>query len=205
MILYATIIPFNSIESEKYDLSQETLKILINTIELVLISYSLKVRSSFNNKEVHLKVLTVGLAWSLADSVTSYLLYFLMNATGEEFRWEYIQNAIQSNLDLIERIAVVSLVECYDKLKSKNKLNIHIVLFLVAKYFFTGLGFRYFDRLHSEDPWNQLIIKGIYCLGFAFLARIVFSMVFRDTYREGTEEELEEEALKEYEKRKKKI
>lgn len=88
MVLYATIIPFNQIESENYDLSQEILKILINTIELILIGYSLKARNSFSNTEAKFKVLTVGLAWALADSVTSYLLYFLMNATGEEFKWE---------------------------------------------------------------------------------------------------------------------
>lgn len=167
MVLYATVIPFNSIESDKYDLSQETLKILINTVELLLIAYSLKVRNSFNEKETHLKVLTVGLAWSLADAVTSYLLYFLTNATGEEFKWEYIQSAIQSNLDLIERIAVVALVEIYDKLRTSNKLNVHVVLILIAKYFFTGLGFKFINKLNYEDPWNQLLAKGAYCIIFA--------------------------------------
>ena len=200
MVLYATVIPFNSIESEKYDVSHETLKILINMIELILISYSLKVRNSFNEKESHLKVLSVGLAWALADAVTSYLLYFLMNATGEEFKWEYIQSAIQSNLDLIERISVVALVECYEKLKSQNALNIHILFILIAKYFFSGLGFRVIDRLRYDDPWNQLFAKGVFTFSFAFLTKLIFNNVFR----EETEDDVEEEALKEFEKLKKK-
>jgi hypothetical protein len=171
MILYATVIPFNSIESDKYDLSQEILKILINMIEVILISYSLKNRNSFNEKESHLKVLSVGLAWALADAVTSNLLYFLMNATGEEFKWEYIQSAIQSNLDLIDRISVVALVECYDKLRSQNSTNIHILIILIFKYFFSGLGFKYVEKLRFDDAWNQLIAKAVFTLSFAFLTK----------------------------------
>jgi hypothetical protein len=113
----------------------------------------------------------VGLAWGLADSVASYLLYFLMNATGEEFKWEYIQTAIQSNLDLIEKIAVVCLVDCYEKFKSQNKLNIHIVLILIGKYFFNGLAFKFIDKLHFDDSWNQLGVKAAYCFAFALIAR----------------------------------
>jgi hypothetical protein len=180
MVLYATVIPFNSIETERYDLSQEILKILINTVELVLINYSLKTKHYFSETEVGLKVLTVGLSWVLADSIGSYLLYFLMNATGEEFKWEYIQTAIQSNFDLIDRIALVALVECFDKLRNDKKWNIHIVLILIFKYFFNGLGFKYIDRLRSEDPWNQLVIKGTCTLVFAIFSRIIFSYVFVD-------------------------
>ncbi len=171
MILYATVIPYNQIESDNYDFSQETLKILINTIELILIIYSLRVRNSFSEKEAHLKVLTVGVAWALADALMSYFLYFLMNATGEEFKWEYIQAAIQSNLDLIERIAIVALVACYEKLRSVNQTNIHILLILIAKYFFSGLGFRYIEKIRFEDPWTQLAAKGVACLAFALLAK----------------------------------
>jgi hypothetical protein len=186
------------------------LKILINTIELLLISYSLKVRNSFNDKEIHLKVLTVGLAWTLADSLASYMLYFLMNATGEEFKWEYIQSAILSNLDLIERIAVVALVQVYESLRNKNKLNFPILIILIAKYFFTGIGFKYIDGLHNDDPWSQLIAKGLYCLIFAFISKylyfIYFRMIFNSAFSENYIDEdfnLEQEALREYEKSKK--
>ncbi len=159
------------IENERQDISQETLKVLINIIELLLISYSLNQRHSFNKKEVHLKVLCVGLAWSLADSVATNLLYFLMNATGEEFKWEYIQSGIQSNLDLIERIAIVALVQVYETLKEAKKINIHIFVFLVVKYFFSGLGFKYINRLNYEDQWSQLGAKGVYCLIFALISK----------------------------------
>jgi hypothetical protein len=186
MVLYATVIPYNSIETEKYEFSQETLNVLINFAELIFIRYSLQVRNTFQEKEAGLKVLSVGLSWSLADSVFTFLLYFLMNATGEEFKWEYIQAAIQSNFDLIDRIAVVALVECYEELKKRNSTNIHIIILLLSKYFITGLGFKYIDVLRYEDPWSQLICKGAFSLVFAWIVKFIFNIIFREV----TEEEL---------------
>jgi hypothetical protein len=168
MVLYATVIPFNSIESERYDLSHEILKVLINTLELVFISYSLKLKNSFQEKETGLKVLSVGLAWTLAETMCSNLLYFLMNATGEEFQWEYIQTAIQCNFDLIERLAVVALLECYYRNTILSPLYLVLVL---GRYFVTGLGFKYIDALKHNDDWKQLAIRGGYSLGFAIVAR----------------------------------
>merc|ERR1711976_293057 len=191
MILYATIIPFNMIENENQDMSQEMLKILINIIELLLISYSLNTRNSFNVQEVHLKVLTVGLAWNLADSVATNLLYFLMNATGEEVKWEYIQSAIQSNLDLIERIAIVALVQVYETLRTNSKMNIHILIFLIAKYFFTGIGFKYFFKMYYEDQLNQLGVKCVYVIIFALISKYIFNYIYADDFK--TEDEKLEE------------
>jgi hypothetical protein len=173
MVLYATIIPFNGLESEKdhSDISQETLKIIVNTIEILLIIYSLRLKNNFNEKETHLKVLAVGIAWAFADSLASNLLYFLMNATGEEFKWEYIQSAIQSNVDLIERIAIVALVQSYETLKSQNRFNLHILLILLSKYFLNGLGFKYIEQLKFEDHWQSLAAKAVICLVFAFLSK----------------------------------
>lgn len=177
MVLYATVIPFNSIETERFELSHEILKILINSVELILISYSLKAKSTFNEKEVGLKVLSVALAWTMADSVCSYMLYFLMNATGEEFRWEYIQSAIQANFDLIERIALVALVYSYEKLKVQGKWNLHIVMLLLGKYIYSGLAHRYIEILKSEDQWQQLIIKGISALVFGIVAKYFYLLI----------------------------
>ena len=173
MVLYATIIPFNGLESEKdnSDFSQETLKIIVNTIEILLIMYSLRLKNNFNEKETHLKVLSVGLAWALADSAASNLLYFLMNATGEEFKWEYIQAAIQSNLDLIERIAIVGLVQSYETLKTQNRFNVHVLLIIIFKYFFNGLGFKYIEKLKFEDSWHNIGAKASICIIFAIISK----------------------------------
>jgi hypothetical protein len=168
MVLYATVIPFNSIETERYDLSHEILKVFINTLELVFISYSLKLKNSFQEKETGLKVLSVGLAWTLAETLCSNLLYFIMNATSEEFQWEYIQTAIQCNFDLIERLGVVALLECYYRNTLLSPLFLLIVL---GRYFISGLGFKYIDILKHHDEWKQLAIRGVYSIAFAIIAR----------------------------------
>jgi hypothetical protein len=168
MVLYATVIPFNSIETERYDLSHEILKVLINTLELVFISYSLKLKHSFQEKETGTKVLSVALAWTFAETICSNLLYFIMNATGEEFQWEYIQTAIQTNFDLIERIAVVALLECYYR---KTTFSFFYLALVLARYFVVGLGFKYLDILKHHDEWRQLMIKGGFSLGFAIVSR----------------------------------
>lgn len=192
MVLYATIIPFNSNEIDSFNLWQETLKILINIVEVVLINYSLKSKNAFSDKEIGLKVLTVGLAWTFADSIFSYLLYFLMNATGEEFKWDYIQTAVQSNFDMIDKIAIVALVACMDKLTTDKKWNFHIMIIIIAKYFFSGLGFKYIDRLKFEDSWLQLLSRGVCTLAFGLFSRIIFSVVFRELTM--SEEELAHQA-----------
>lgn len=119
-----------------------------------------------------------------------------MNATGEEFKWEYIQTAIQSNLDLIERIAVVSLVECFDYLKNNNSTNLHIMLILLAKYFATGFGYKYVENKY-EDTWSQLGVKAIYIAIFSIIAKIIFGNIFSE--KESDDDRLEKEASKAYE------
>ena len=111
MILYATIIPYNPSENDTVNSMQELIRVLINSIEVIFIFYLLKGKNNFSENENGLKVLAVGLGWSLADSLCMHLFYFLMNATGEEFTWEYIQTGILSNVDLIERIGMVDNIE----------------------------------------------------------------------------------------------
>jgi hypothetical protein len=120
-----------------------------------------------------------------------------MNATGEEFKWEYIQTAIQSNLDTIERIAIVALVECYEHLRKSDGVNLHIVLILLSKYFLSGFGFKFLERLYSEDTWSQLYTKAIYVAIFSIISKIIYRKVFSEFQSEDAK--LEAEANKAYE------
>ena len=178
MLLYATVIPYNTIENENYDLSQEFLKILINCIEVAFILMALRNRSSFQESEAHLKVITVGLAWSLSESIFSYFLYFLLNATSEEFKWEYIITAINANIDLLERIAVVALVECYRKYSESSKTNFQFMLLLILKYSVNSLGPKYIPLLQTEDGWMKLGHKLSITLVFALTVQIIFKSIF---------------------------
>lgn len=177
MLLYATVIPHSNIELESYDFSQELLKILINCIEIFFILMALQNKSSFSDSATHLKVITVGLAWALSESVFSYLLYFLINATSEEFKWEYIQTSIMANIDLIERIAIVALVECYRKLKVQNRFSLHFLLLLAFKYGVNLLGPKYISYLNTNDQWKKIGDKFLITIIFSLLVKGIFNSV----------------------------
>lgn len=177
MLLYATVIPYNTIESENYDISQELFKVLINCIEVVFILMALKNKSTFNESEAHLKVLTVALAWSLSESVFSYSLYFLFNANSEEFKWEYIQTAISANIDLLERIAIIALVECYRLKEEAGKTKFYLLLILIAKNTISSIGSKYIEVLKTDDQWIKLAHKFSITVVFAIIVSIIFNNV----------------------------
>lgn len=163
---------------------------MVNLIEIVLIKYALNLKNPFSDKETALKVLTVSLTWTLANSICSNLLYFLMNATGEEFNWEYIITAIESNFDLIERLAVVALVQCLDQADKSFQYKASIGAILVFKYAFFGLGFKFIKGLRTDDKWMQLYYKAGATLVLGFISRIVFKRSFKN--QQELERELEE-------------
>jgi len=155
-----------------------------------LIKYALNLKNPFSEKETALKVLTVGLIWTLANSICSNLLYYLMNATGEEFNWEYIITAIESNFDLIERLAVVALVQCFDQEKKPLEYKALIGLILTFKYAFFGLAFKFIKNFKTEDKWMQLYYKAIAILILGFISRLIFKKSFKN--QQDYERELEE-------------
>lgn len=175
MLLFATVIPYNSIESEDYNFSEESLKVVINLIEIFFMLIALQNKSNFiEGKETYLKVLTVALSWSLAENLFSYLLYFLANATSDEFNWEYIQTAISANIDLIERICVVALVESYRILKESRKFNLHLIIILIGKYVLSNLGPKYIPFL-SGDQWSVIQARLVIALVFLVISKLLYN------------------------------
>jgi hypothetical protein len=163
---------------------------MINLVEIILIRYSLRLKNPFSEKETALKVLTVGLAWTLGNSICSNLLYFLMNATGEEFNWEYIITAIESNFDLIERLAIVALVQCMDQEEKSIQYKATVGSILIFKYAFFGLGFKFIKQFQTDDKWTQLYYKAVATLVLGFISRIIFKRSFKN--HEELNQEFEE-------------
>ena len=160
---------------------------MVNLVEVILIRYSLRLKNPFSDKETALKVLTVGLIWTLGNSICTNLLYFLMNATGEEFNWEYIITAIESNFDLIERLAVVALVQCVDQEEKSIQYKAVVGSVLIFKYAFFGLGFKFIQYLQTDDKWIQLYYKAFATLVLGFISRIIFKRSFKNQQELQTE------------------
>lgn len=195
MVLYATIIPINLVNASEANIIQDLIHILIESIELVFISYILKKKSSFTNAdECGLKVITIGLGWALADSLCLYLLYFLTNAIGDEFTWEYIQAALQANISLIEKIGVVAFVECIHSCNAEGGFSLHLSAMVIGKYLVSGLAFKYVEALKMEDEWMVLAVKAGMAGVFGLVGKGVFKVYHKSEERK---------ALEAYEKQKK--
>jgi hypothetical protein len=171
ILLFATLIPFNVIETEEYNLSQELLKVLVSCIDIIFISYSLKAGKTFTIKEDWLKILSVSSIWVLCESVIPNIFYFVSKAMSEEFSWVYIQSAINSNIILAETIGIVAITSCYINLRDCNKTNIHLLFILYLKYFFSGVGLKHL--FHLNDEWFELLAKVIFSLSFLFLSKLI--------------------------------
>ena len=195
MVLYATIIPINLVNANESNLIQDLIHILIEAVEIIFIFYILKKKSSFANvDECGLKVITIGVGWSLADSLCMYLLYFLTNAIGEEFTWEYIQAAIQANINLIEKIAIVAFVQCIQKINFEGGFSLPLILVVIGKYLLNGLAFKYIKELQFENEWKMLGLKAGIALVFGLVGKMMFNFYHKSEDRK---------ALEAYEKQKK--
>jgi len=175
LILLATIIPFEIGENVQLNPIQEIIRTIINLTEIIFLYHNLKSRNNFSDNQSGYKVITIGLAWSFADSLISNLFYYLMNAMGDEFSWEYIRTAIGANLQMIEKIAMIALIQSAAKLKNENKFYIHIAIIILVKYLFNSLAYNYISQLNFDgDEWKILSSKIIITVVFGILAKKIF-------------------------------
>ena len=151
MVLYATVIPFEIGENIQLTLSQEIIKTLINMTEIIFLFQSLKSKNNFTDEQASYKIITIALGWSLAESLFSNLFYYLMNSMGEEFTWEYIRTAILANLQMIEKMAIIALIQSIQKLMDDKKLYMHLILLIVVKYIFNSFAYNYIPQLNLEE------------------------------------------------------
>ena len=121
MVLYASVIPFEIGENIQLTLSQEIIKTSIYMTEIIFLYYSLKSKNNFAEDQAHLRVITVALGWSFTESLLNNLFYYLFNSMGEEFTWEYIRTAIMANVEMVEKMAIVALIQTGNKLREEKK------------------------------------------------------------------------------------
>ena len=123
-----------------------------------------------------------------AESLFSNLFYYLMNSMGEEFTLEYIRTAILANLQMIEKMAIIALIQSIQKLMDDKKLYMHLILLIVVKYIFDSFAYNYIPQLNfGGDQWKILMSKIAITVIFGLTAK----KIFRDSNK--TEDEMAEE------------
>ena len=136
MVLYATLIPFEIGEDIQLNFYQDLIKALILLTELIFLYQSLKSKNNFSEDQAYLRVITVALGWSFSESLINNLFYYLFNSMGEEFTWEYIRTAIMANVEMVEKMAIVALIQTGNKLREEKKDFAYIILLICFKYIF---------------------------------------------------------------------
>ena len=185
MVLYATLIPFEIGEDIQLNFYQDLIKALILLTELIFLYQSLKSKNNFSEDQAYLRVITVALGWSFAES----LFYYLFNSMGEEFTWEYIRTAILANVSMIDKMAIVALIQTANKLKEEKKQFNYVIVLILIKFIFNNFGYTYLPYLKfGGDQWKILISKIITTLLFALLAKKIFKNQHK-TVEELAEEE----------------
>ena len=175
MVLYATVIPFEIGENVQLTLPQEIIKTLIYMTEILFLFQSLKSKNNFTDQQAAFKIITIALGWSLAESLFSNLFYYLMNSMGEEFTWEYIRTAILANLQMIEKMAIIALIQSAQRLMEDKKVYIHLIIFILIKYLFNSFAYNYIPQLNfGGDQWKILISKIAITLAFGLFAKKIF-------------------------------
>ena len=196
MVLYATVIPFEIGENIQLTLPQEIIKTIIYMTEIIFLYNALRSKNNFTEEQAGLRIVTVALGWSFAESLLNNLFYYLFNSMGEEFTWEYIRTAILANVQMVEKMAIVALIQTGTKLLEEKKNFYFIILLICFKYIFNNFAYISIPPLKfGGDQWRILISKLVNTILFGLIAKKIFKN------KNKTVEELAEE---EYNKIKKK-
>ena len=115
--------------------------------------------------------------------------HYLFNSMGEEFTWEYIRTAILANVSMIDKMAIVALIQTANKLKEEKKQFNYVIVLILIKFIFNNFGYTYLPYLKfGGDQWKILISKIVTTLLFALLAKKIFKNQHK-TVEELAEEE----------------
>jgi hypothetical protein len=154
------------------DLIQEIVKTIIASLDIIGIYLILN--RAVGDKEI--KILGIGLGWSLGENILSRLAPLWMGARGLEFEWKYIQMAILSNINMLFYISLVTLVFLYSRkiIDELTKRNIRYQMVLFISFPLITEVVKRFFGIHNS--WTILFIHtGLTIFG----AIISYSMYIR--------------------------
>ncbi|CAI5471393.1 unnamed protein product [Closterium sp. Yama58-4] len=106
MILWASLLPESDHDPalaapSRLDARQEALRAVIGAgVDLAGMRYAL-VHVSHRNMAFEHKFQAVGLGWALAESVSKRLVPLWVGAGGMEFKWDFLLDALSSNIELV--------------------------------------------------------------------------------------------------------
>eukprot|EP01080_Neovahlkampfia_damariscottae_P007192 gene7192-11508_t len=174
IFLMATFIGPSS--GETFDLSQEILKTIISSIDIIGIYLILNAKALQGDKDI--KILSVGLGWNYGEVITSKLLPLWIGATQLEFSWKFIQMAILSNINMILYVSFSCLVFVYSRKQVETSTKT-LITFSLLFFISLNLIHGFFDHF-KIDTWIVLIAQLFFSIILYFLSNISYQTLIKN-------------------------
>ncbi|CAI5952636.1 unnamed protein product [Closterium sp. NIES-64] len=184
MILWASLLPESDHDPalaapSHLDARQEALRAVIGAgVDLAGMRYAL-VHVSHRNMAFEHKFQAVGLGWALAESVSKRLVPLWVGAGGMEFKWDFLLDALSSNIELVSTVTLAALASLLWLRRSKPPALvplIYIVASLLAALPFSS------SFLEHGLGWQPYEVAGAHlaaCIVAAIITWCLFSACSR--------------------------
>uniref|UniRef100_A0A6B2LH87 BOS complex subunit TMEM147 n=1 Tax=Arcella intermedia TaxID=1963864 RepID=A0A6B2LH87_9EUKA len=159
LIVEGTLITAPEVETQ-FDIVRVVLRAMISSLDFLFIFLVLRKHTRY------LDMITVGLAWSLTESVATRLFPLWMGARGLEFSYSHLKVAVEANFYLVIYLAVSTLIFLLMKKKGQTTLiRLALAFFLALK--------PTLNWIHFQDPESyalELAAQGLWAFVLAAFA-----------------------------------
>jgi len=166
IILLATILPYSESEQTSFDFIQEVFKAVVGFGDVLGVSLIMNyIRLNISD----VKILAVGLGWAAGESIVMRLAPLWIGARGNEFDWNYIFMAVESNISLILCIAFVALVWLWSRKNLNTKTN-KVLPIIVGSYCVLPLLISFMKLSLGFTTWIIIAIQLIFAVVFSLIS-----------------------------------
>ena len=175
-LLFPIIFPGDNVEIDSatqtaFIVEHDILRALVSVIDVYGLYYIINDKKLINIMgDIEVKILSVGLGWAFSELLTTQLLDIIFQAWSNEFKTQFIIQALTANLDALEILALSTIAYSFTK-KDESKRTIGYILVLSRYLFPVALRFVKENELLDEATFGCCDTCGL-------IAKAVFAFVF---------------------------
>merc|ERR1719445_406987 len=135
-----------------FNLQHSMMESAVNVIELFGVQLTLEYSRKLSHLNPSVRILAVGLGWTLAESCF-YLVPLWLGARGMEFSWEYFGMGLQANIDMLLHMSFIAAVW----LRTRNDLgqkSMMATLSVIAIHILLPSTKKYMDKVLEQGAWQ---------------------------------------------------
>mmetsp|Transcript_9503 Transcript_9503/g.18008 ORF Transcript_9503/g.18008 Transcript_9503/m.18008 type:complete len:234 (+) Transcript_9503:34-735(+) len=140
-----------------FDPFQEVWKTGMNVSELLGISFILG-SNTLSKFDHDVRVLCVGLGWSMAESLVRNLIPLWIGASGTEFSWEYLQQGLEANTRLLLNIVLVASLWLRSR-TDLEKSGVPVVWVAIGTHLLLPSFIQYLTVEHNTSFWVIIALR----------------------------------------------